>query len=70
MTTITLFLNEGYRDFEDEKDRIFDCNVKENYLYISERVRLIPGTEGNFKSPRMIHIFPPGTWKEIEVNYT
>jgi len=70
MTTITVFLKEGERSFTDEDDRLFDYSVNDGHLRVTEACRRIPGkADGLFKNHRPLHVFPPGEWIEVEVEY-
>jgi len=71
MTSITVFFYSGAeRTLTDEEDRIFNFEVVDGHLRLSERLRLVPGSvNGNFKAARCTHVYPPGTWREVEIDY-
>jgi hypothetical protein len=72
MTSITVFFHNGNQEvtFTDEVDKLFYTQLEDGHMRIMEALRLIPGSEtGNFKTPRCIHIYPPGVWREVELDY-
>lgn len=70
MSGVTVFFKVGKeRAFDDTIDCIYKTEVADGHLHVSETRRLIPGTEGGFKSARTITIYPPGQWREVEFDY-
>ena len=71
MASITVFFTTGSElTLEDETDKFFRYKVEDGHLTLTESCRRIPGkADGLFKDPRPIHVYPPGVWREVEVNY-
>ena len=70
MSGVTVFFVEGEREFTDTIDCIYKTVVDAmGGLSVTESLRLIPGTDGNFKSARTCVIYPAGQWREVEFDY-
>lgn len=70
MTIIKVCFPVGHPvNFIDGEDYVFNFEVVEGHLRVSESLRIIPGSAGNFKAPRCIHVYAPGAWREVQVDY-
>lgn len=71
MAEITVFFTVGgVRSWIDEPDRLFIVNQQaDGHLRILEKRRVVPGGRDNFLTPKTLHIYPPGTWSEVELDY-
>jgi hypothetical protein len=74
MTSITVYLIDGEwgaeeREYTDSENKRFTFRVEDGHLSVMEILRLIPDRSENWKKPRTIRVFPPGTWSEVSVHY-
>lgn len=67
-TIITVFFTTGEeKNFTDEPKRKFDFVVTEGQCRIKEQV--LPSGGTTWEPQRTIHVYPPGVWREVEVDY-
>ena len=55
--------------FSDGEDFKYIVGVVEGHLRVDRVDRLIPGGRDHWKEPKLVNVYAPGVWNEVEIDY-